>query len=334
MTDLSVVVVNYHSAEQTLAALASVRSQTHTHGYELIVVDNDEDGGGGARIRREAPDVRVISSGGNVGFGIGCNAGMAAANGRWLLLLNPDTQIVDGAVDRCLEYLDRLEDPAIAMLGCEHVDADGSLQISSYPAGIWPSLFATLANNPFLRGIARLLRPEFFAEKSIEAQRARHRATHETDAIQGSFMLVRPDVVRATGGFDPDFFLYFEELDWCRRIRERGDRILYYRDARIVHATRRRHDDPETERQAYLSEALFVLKREGRFACAVHVLFRHLNVALATLLSPLLSQESRASLREHRRLLGFGRSDWLRPLFDYAPSFRSGTRSLRTGSLE
>lgn len=331
MTDLSVVVVNYHSAEETLAALASVRAETRTHSYELIVVDNDEDGAGAERIRRDAPDVRVLSSEANVGFGIACNAGMAAARGRWILLLNPDTEILDGAIDRCLDYADSLGDPRLALVGCRHVERDGSLQISSYPAELWPSVFTTLANNPLVGPIARRARPEFFAAKAIEAQRARHLATHDTDAVQGSFMLVRPDVVRRTGGFDPDFFLYFEEIDWCRRIRDLGDRIIYYRDASIVHATRRRHDDPATERQAYLSEALFVLKRQGRHACAVHIFLRHLNVVMGTLVSPLLGADERARLRAHRRLLGFGERSWLRPMLDYGRGVRSGARALRAG---
>jgi GT2 family glycosyltransferase len=329
MIDVSVVVVNYRSAERVLAALASVRAETRDHRYELIVVDNDEDGAGGELIRRQAADVRVVRAGPNPGFGIGCNAGMAVARGRWVLLLNPDTQILDRAIDRCLEYLEGRGERSVAMLGCEHREEDGTLQLSSYPEVLWPSSLATLANNVFLRGLVRLLRPELLAAKNPEWQQRLHRATHETDAIQGSFMLVRRDVLEETGGFDPDFFLYYEELDWCRRIRARGHRIVYYRDARIVHATRRRHDDPAVERQAYLSEALFVLKREGRLGCAAHVALRHLNVALAYLAYPFLSARRRRTLREHARLLGFGRAQWLRPLLEYGRALGSGPCPLR-----
>lgn len=329
MTDVSVVVVNYRSAESALAAFASVRAETRSHRYELILVDNDEDGAGGERIGREASDVRVVRPGGNPGFGAGCNAGMAIARGRWVLFLNPDTVVLDRAIDRCLDYLDGLADPRVAMLGCEHLAEDGSLQPSSFPAVLWPSLRATLANNALLRAPARLLWPELFAAKTAEWQRRLHERSHDTDAVQGSFLLVRRDLPAEIGGFDPDFFLYCEELDWCRRARERGLRVVYYRDARIVHATRRRHDDPTTERQAYLSEALFVLKREGRLACALHVLFRHVNVVLGYLAYPLLSPEKRSALRAHARLLGFGRRDWLRPIFAYGRGVRSRREPLR-----
>jgi GT2 family glycosyltransferase len=254
---------------------------------------------------------------------------MAVARGRWVLLLNPDTLVLDRALDRCLDYLEALGDPRVAILGCEHVDADGALQPSSYPEVLWPSLGATLANNPLFRGAARALWPEHFVAKTAEWKRRLHERTHETDAVQGSFLLVRRDLFAELGGFDPDFFLYYEELDWCRRAGERGHRIVYYRDARIAHATRRRHDDPAIERQAYLSEALFVLKRQGRLACALHVLFRHLNVVAGYLAYPLLSREERTALAAHARLLGFGRRDWLRPLLRYGRGVASGTEPLR-----
>jgi GT2 family glycosyltransferase len=330
MIDVSVVVVNYHSDERSLAAFASVRAETLSHRYELILVDNDEDGAGGERIACAAPDVRVVRPGGNPGFGAGCNAGMAVATGRWILLLNPDALIQDRALDRCLDYLEGL-DPRVAVLGCEHRAEDGSFQPSSYPEILWPSLGTTLANNALFRGAARLLRPQLFLAKTAEWQRELHRRTHETDAVQGSFMLVRRDRVEETAGFDPDFFLYFEELDWCRRVRERGLRIVHFAGARVVHATRRRHDDPVIERQAYLSEALFVLKRQGRLACALHVLFRHLNVALAYVGYPLLPPQERARLRSHARLLGFGRREWLRPILFYGRGLRSNSRPLRAG---
>jgi GT2 family glycosyltransferase len=332
MTDVSVVVVNYRSAENALAAFASVRAETRDHGYELILVDNDEDGAGGERIARAASDVRVVRSGGNPGFGAGCNAGMAVARGRWVLLLNPDTVILDRAIDRCLDYLDGLADPRVAMLGCEHLSEDGSLQPSSFPQILWPSLGTTLANNALLRVVLRRVRPELFAAKTEEWQRHLHERTHDTDAVQGSFLLVRRDLAEEIGGFDPDFFLYYEELDWCRRVRDRGLRIVHYRDARIVHATRRRHDDPATERQAYLSEALFVLKRQGRLACALHVLFRHLNIVLGYAAYPLMSPERRSALRAHVRLLGFGRRDWLRPILCYGRRPRSRLEPLRAAS--
>jgi hypothetical protein len=257
---------------------------------------------------------------------------MAAARGRWILLLNPDAWILDRALDRCLDYLDALADVRVAVLGCEHVAADGSFQLSSYPEVLWPSLATTLANNALLRAPLRWLRPELFTAKSDEWQRDLHRRTHGTDAVQGSFMLVRRDVLDAIGGFDPDFFLYFEELDWCRRVRDGGYRIVYFRDARVVHATLRRHDDPVVERQAYLSEALFVLKRQGRLACALHVLFRHVNVVLGFLVYPLLSRAERAQLRDHARLLGFGRADWLSAVFRYGRGVRSGAQPLRSSA--
>lgn len=327
--ELSVVVVNYRSADLVLRALGSLRQETRTHSYELIVVDNDEDGAGAERIEREAPDVRVIRTAGNPGFAVGCNTGMAVGRGRWMLLLNPDTRILDRAVDRCLDFLASPAGAGVAMLGCEHVGEDGSLQPSSFPKVLWPSLLGSLGNNVLLGPLVRALRPDLLEARSVEWQRRLHSRTHDTDALQGSFLIVDRAIVAETGGLDPDFFLYFEELDWCRRVAERGGRIVYYCDARIVHATRRRYDDPRTERQAYLSEALFILKRSGRLACALQILLRHLNVVLGLMALPLMSAAQRALMRKHARLLGFARRHWLRPLFHYAPRFASNSTPLR-----
>lgn len=326
--DLSVVVVNYHSADLVLRALASLRAETRDHSYELIVVDNDEDGGGALRIAREAPDVRVLRTEGNPGFAAGCNTGMAVARGHWILLLNPDTVVLDRAVDRCLDHLATPAAAGVAMLGCEHVEEDGALQPSSFPEVLWPSIVGSLGNNVLVGPLVRIARPILFTARSLEWQRELHSRSHETDGLQGSFLMVRRDVVDETGGLDPDFFLYFEELDWCRRVRARGHRLVYFRDARIVHATKRRYDDPRTERQAYLSEALFVLKRSGRIACAAQVLLRHLNVALGFAFLALLPAARREAFRRHARLLGFGGRHWLR-LLRYGPGFRSRGEPLR-----
>lgn len=328
MTDLSAILVNYHSDADVIAAIDSLRREAVSLSLEVIVVDNDEDGAGGARIRRARPDVRLISLPGNPGFAAGCNAGLEIASGRYLLLMNPDVRLASGALERCVEALEEGAGRGFAALGCEHRYGDGTLQLSSYPAVLWPGPVSALANAPLGGRLLRRIRPEIAAARTPAWKRALHERSHETDAVQGSFLLLRRDVLAAVGGLDPDFFLYYEELDWCRRVRSRGLRIFYLKEASVVHETRRREGDDATERQAYLSEALFVLKRRGRAAAVAFVLLRHLNVALGFAAYPLLEPAERRRLRTHARRLGFASPAWLR-LLRYRRAPASGPGPLR-----
>ncbi len=328
MTDLSAILVNYHSDADVIAAIDSLRREAGALSLEVIVVDNDEDGAGGERIRRERPDVRLLSLRGNPGFAAGCNAGLSVARGRFALLINPDVRVGPGALERCVAALERAEAGGVAALGCEHRYGDGSLQLSSYPAVLWPGPLSALANAPLGPSLLRRLRPDLLEARSAAWKRALHERSHETDAVQGSFLFLRREVVRDVGPLDPDFFLYYEELDWCRRARSRGLRILYLKEASVVHETRRREGDDATERQAYLSEALFVLKRRGRAAALAFVLVRHLNVALGFAAYPLLGPAERRRLRTHARRLGFASPAWLR-LLRYGRAPASGPGPLR-----
>jgi GT2 family glycosyltransferase len=224
---LSIIVVSYNTCEITLECLRSVRAETRTTPYELIVVDNASPDGSAEAIAREFPDVTLFARGDNLGFGGANNFAAGQARGEFLLLLNPDTVVLDGAIDRLMAFAD--ERPAAGIWGGRTLFGDRSLNPSSCWRGmsLW-GLFArgaglstTFPGNPLFNS---------------DAYGGWRRDTvREVDTVSGCFLLIRRDLWERLGGFDPAFFMYGEEADLCLRARQAGARPTFTPDATIIH---------------------------------------------------------------------------------------------------
>jgi GT2 family glycosyltransferase len=224
--DCSVVIVNYHSEALLRPCLESLASSADSISLEVIVVDNS----GTARHSGALdvlPEVRLIEAGGNVGFARACNLGMAAARGRHLLLLNPDTVAHPGAVATLSRHLDAL--PEVGAVAARLLDPDGTLQYSCRrfprPLSIFFGRYALLTR----------LFPRNPVSSDYLYLDWDHASSRPVDWASGACLMVRREVLDRVGGLDEGYFLFVEDMDWCRRIRDAGFEVVYVPQAEVTH---------------------------------------------------------------------------------------------------
>jgi N-acetylglucosaminyl-diphospho-decaprenol L-rhamnosyltransferase len=223
---LSVVIVSWNVRDLLEQALSSLYAQAAgIRGLEVIVVDNASHDGSAQMVALSFPQVHLIANRENRGFTGGNNQGIIHASGDHILLLNSDTQLLPGALVVLMAYLD--EHPGVAMVGPRLLNADGSTQSSRRRFPTLPILFLESTwLQPLLPGHA--LRRFFVQDQPDDV-------TQEVDWITGAAMMVRRGVTEEVGLLDEGYFMYSEELDWCRRIRAAGWKIVYVPSAEIIH---------------------------------------------------------------------------------------------------
>ena len=252
---LSVIIVNWNVRDLLQRALASVyTSWGKQPGLEIIVVDNASHDDSVTMLRTTFPDVQVIANTENRGFTGGNNQGLAAATGDFLLLLNPDTEIVENTLPRMVEYL--RTHPDVGMIGPQLLNPDGSVQSSRRRFPTLPVLFL---ESTWLEKLAprKLLRYYYAQEQPDDA-------IQDVDWITGAAMLARREAVAQVGGMDEGFFMYSEELDWCRRIRDAGWRIVYFPEAHVIH-----HEGKSSE-QVIPARHIYFQSSKVRYTRKVH----------------------------------------------------------------
>ncbi len=211
--DVSVIVVSYETADLLAACLESVRAAAAEGvSVETFVVDNASRDGSPELVEREFPEVRLVRHGWNAGFAAGCNVGLALARGRHVLLLNPDAELLPGALATLVAHLD--EHPQVGYCGPRLEDAAGRTQPS---ARRFPTVFSSAW--AMLGGPQR--RPGSRHTVDLHAAHGYERDLR-ADWLSGACLLVRREAIDDVGPLDDGFFLYFEELDWCRRMADAG----------------------------------------------------------------------------------------------------------------
>lgn len=215
---LSILIVAYNSCSYIIDCIGSVIAHTTPGCYEILLVDNGKDGTE-ALVREAFPTVRIIASEGNIGFGRGNNLLARSALGQFLLLLNPDTRLVDPAIDNLLTFAQR-----------QPGDAWGG--ITTYPDGRLDG--GNFLNIPTIGGILR----EAGGWQSDARQRSELenlREPREVSVLCGGFMMISRRAWNAMDGFDPTFLLYAEEVDLFTRLRAAGYKVWLTPESRIVH---------------------------------------------------------------------------------------------------
>ena len=224
---VSIIVVSYNTCAETLACLASLKAQTSGFDHEVIVIDNASPDGSAAAIRRQHTQVRLIDSEENLGFARANNVAAQEATSDLILLLNPDTIILDRAIERLVAFAQA--NPAAQIWGSRTLFADGRLDPTGCFARMTPwSLLcrATGLSNAFPR--SAFFNGEAYAGWQRDTVRA-------IDIIAGCYLLITRELWTRLGGFDPVFFMYGEEADLCLRAAALGARPLHTPDAPIIH---------------------------------------------------------------------------------------------------
>jgi hypothetical protein len=222
--DLSIIIVNWNSANYLRECLKSVYEKTAGTRFEVIVIDNASYDGCGEMLAREFPRVRFIQSHENLGFARANNLGFKRSTGRNVLFLNPDTKLVSPAINILLEHLNHLPDAGI--VGCKLLNADLSVQTSSILR------FPTILNTLLEMEALRLRWPRLWG---IEPLFSTDRTPARVEALCGACMLARRDVLGKVGLFSEEYFMYSEEIDLCFKIERAGFRNYFCGDATMIH---------------------------------------------------------------------------------------------------
>ncbi|WP_160044160.1 glycosyltransferase family 2 protein [Paenibacillus sp. USDA918EY] len=225
--DLSILIVNYNTCQLTTDCLRSVFASETAYEYEVIVIDNHSSDGSVASIREEFPNVTLIANTENTGFAKANNQGMAAAKGRYVLLLNSDTVVQKETLQTMLAFMD--EHPKVGASGCKVILPDGSLDKACKRGFPTPS-----ASFYYAFGFSKLFpdKPKF---NQYQLGHLDPDQEYPVDCLVGAFMLVRRETIEQIGGLDETFFMYGEDIDWCYRIKQAGWDIHYYPKTQIVH---------------------------------------------------------------------------------------------------
>lgn len=225
--DLSIIIINYKSAFHVLNCIESIYAQTHKYTYEIIVVDNDSKDDSEQKIRSRFPEIIWLQTGYNAGFARANNVGIKCAKGAFILLLNADTIVLDGALDKTIDLF--RDTQGAAACGVQLLNPDGSHQISG--AHFVKGGLNFLLPLPYL---GRVVRYWGYKLKTRVPSITQVAGKVKVDWIVGAFILVRKEVLPQAGLLDEDFFMYAEEIEWCSRLKKSGDLYLYD-EPKVIH---------------------------------------------------------------------------------------------------
>jgi len=235
--DLSIIIVSYNTRQLTLGCLRSIFEQTSDIDYEVIVVDNASSDDSANAIAGHFSQVQLIASKENQGFAQANNLAAQSTKGDYLLLLNPDTVVLNRAIEKLLSFA-RLH-PEAGIYGGRTILPDGSISSKCCFGKMtaW-SLFCRTFGFSMIFKKKALFDPESYGSWS-------YNTIKQVDIITGCFLMVRRDLWEQLGGFNPVFFMYGEEVDFCLRARNLGYRPLFTPDAEIIHYERASEPDKE-----------------------------------------------------------------------------------------
>jgi len=225
--EVSVVIVSYNSRSVLDPCLQSLKKQNVFDDTEVIVVDNASSDGTPTMVRERHPWVKLIAGRKNVGFSRGVNIGIREARGEYFLILNPDTVVHPDSIERLLGFMKRT--PSAGIVGPKLVYSDGTLQYSCRRFYTWKVLV-----------LRRTILGKILKNSAAVADHLMHdfdhASTREVDWILGACLLVRRRAVESVGLLDERFFLYFEDVDWCYRMRQKGWKVFYHAEAVVIHS--------------------------------------------------------------------------------------------------
>ena len=285
MPDLSIVIVSWNVCDLLRRCLRSIRHPETRSGVDqatpddlalqIIVVDNASRDGSATMVRDQFPHAQLVTNQTNRGFPAANNQGIALAKGRYVLLLNPDTEIVDQALAELVAFADQHSD--VGMIGPQLLNADGSVQSSRRR---FPTLATAFIESTWLQPtITDLERRTVAGQITAPIRRRLERYyvadrpdddVQDVDWITGAAMLARREAIDEVGVMDEGFFMYSEELDWCRRFREAGWRVVYLPTAQIVHHVGKSSEQVVAARHIHFqtSKVRYFRKHHGALSAA------------------------------------------------------------------
>lgn len=221
--DLSIIIVSFNTKDLLKQCIDSVYANSQGICYEIIVVDNHSADDSLQMLNENFKDIQVIENKCNVGFARANNQGIRLSNGRYILLLNSDTMVLNSAIEKLVGFLNSHKEAGV--VGPMVLNEDRTLQFSF---GDFPSLLSEIARS--FRLERRLIR-----RKILKDRRLGESVPFQVDWVSGSCFMIRREVYEEIGGLDETFFLFGEEPDWCLRARKAGWGIFYNPEPQIIH---------------------------------------------------------------------------------------------------
>lgn len=257
MTDgvpiLSILIVTWNVRDMALACLASLYADTEAPSFEIILIDNaSEDGTVGAVVER-FPGVRVLANRDNAGFARANNQALAQARGRYVLYLNPDTEVDAGTLGACVDELDT--NTEVGLVGCRLESPDGSIQFEC-ARNIYR--FRHLMFELLYLHMLFPRHPLFGHHLMGDWD---HTGVRDVEAVNGAFMMVRSEIARQLGGLPEDLFMYHEDLSFCLHVQRAGHRLRYRGDVRTI------HHRGQSSRRSSARLGLLEVECKHRFIC-------------------------------------------------------------------
>jgi GT2 family glycosyltransferase len=259
MFELSIIIVNWNTKELTKNCIDSVYKNTKNIKFEIILIDNDSTDRSVEEIQSIFPKLKIIENNQNSGFAKANNQGIRIAKGNFILLLNSDTEILNNAIEKSLNYI--RNNPEIGALGCKLLNIDGTSQPSAK------------INNSSIYGILfdKILR-KFKVSNSLDNNYSSKvdsfNEIKEVATIKGAFFLLRKKAINDVGLLDERFFMFAEENDLCLRLRKKGWKVIFYPYANIIHlgggSTKNGNHETLIHKQRVLSRLLLIKKHNSK----------------------------------------------------------------------
>lgn len=224
--EISFILLNYKQKGLVKQSIKGIYQCRILLPYEIIVIDNNSQDGTIEMLKNEFPEVNGVSMPKNIGFAAGNNAGIKISKGKYIVIMNPDTALTKNAIEDLVNFLK--SHPKAGMVGPKLINPDGTIQYSCrrFPNFLIPVFRRTIIGKfPF-------------SKKAIDAYLMKdwsHQDVKKVCWLFGALLVIKKEVLDQVGMFDENFFLYYEDLDLCRRFWERGYEVWYYPLTELVH---------------------------------------------------------------------------------------------------
>ena len=295
MITLSVCVVSYKVKDLLRECLRSLYEDVKTFSFEIIVVDNNSGDGSVEMVKTEFPGVTLVKNLKNAGFAVACNQAIRLSQGEFVLLLNPDTVVLPGTLQKVLDFMRSKKDAGI--VGCRLLNPDGTLQLSCKS---FPSIIDTFS----LNSVLYKLFPHTWLFGKCYMSYFRHDKLKEVDVVMGAFLLIRRKTIEEIGLMDEDLYMYYEETDLCLRTVRAGWKVYFFPDAEVIHYGGQSVNSMPKEMlvELYESQRKFFKKHHTWFAAQIVQTLSLGGVLLRTFLWWLLSlvQTHNEHVRENK----------------------------------
>jgi len=227
MKKLSILIVNWNTSSYLKQCLLSIRSQCTSIDHDIFVFDNNSTDNSVEMLNKEFKEVKLFTSGINIGFGGANNSLLKHTESEYILFLNPDTLFLDNTLIKMIEYMDK--NISIGASGCKILNEDGSLQPTC--ARSFPDLFTVFSEQLFLYKL--FPKSKLFSKHLMTYWN--HGDIKEVELLSGAMILTKKIVIDNTGTFDERFYMYGEDIDLCWRIKHNGWKIVFYPYCTITH---------------------------------------------------------------------------------------------------